>query len=302
MQEPSPRSSRLVLAAALSAVVVLGGGGFLIGRATLDRNEIILLPAAKPDEKEPQPLAASAVMDRAALIELARVAADNFAAGTANRAAGPEINGRRFQLRLPFGCEGPSQRRSTDSMRWHYDRDAQTLRLSVTPTRWTATDWWPDTAHPTVDAIEGYWIERPWTSSEACTARVPPVASQPEVAPSAPSSSVAKLPAEQTLALGQIFYADGARSGQRQGKAHDLVLRIAPDKLDAAMGFRLRLSGRIAASAGAEAVLCRQSGGADQRPVCLISVMIDEVAIENPLSGETLALWTMAKGDVAVPL
>src|SRR5690606_18188098 len=43
MDEPSPRSSRLVLAGAVGVALVVGGAGFLLGRTTLEPS-----PAAVP--------------------------------------------------------------------------------------------------------------------------------------------------------------------------------------------------------------------------------------------------------------
>ena len=286
MEEPSPRSSRLALAGALLAAIVVGGAGFLLGRATTDRTEVAVTPphAAPTPKPVPEPVS-KGILGRADLIALAAAAADAAAAGGD---AGPEIaeaDGRRFELRLPFGCNGPAGEDSGAAMRWRYDATAQALRLHVDPVTWTAQDWWPADAANGVEAIEGFWIPRPWTSSEAC----PGGGDRPAAAGTEP----VMLPG-QTLAVGQVFHAGGARGGRRDGEPYEAVVRVPEGRLDASQGFRVRISGRIGRPPRAGPVRCRQPAGPEQRPICLVSVVIDEVAVENPASGETLATWSPA--------
>lgn len=102
--------------------------------------------------------------------------------------------------------------------------------------------------------------------------------------------------AARTLALGQLYFADGRRGGRRDGKPFEAVVNIARDRLDASAGFRFRISGRIARERGLGPIHCRQPAGPDRPPVCLVSVVLDEVAVENPADGSTLAIWTLGAG------
>lgn len=285
MEEPSPRRSRLVLAGALAAVIVVGGGGFLLGRSTTERTRIVAEPpvAAPSPAPEPRP-ELDAVLGRAELIALATRAADAAASGRNPDDQIAAVDGRRFEIRLPFGCDGPVGEESDAAMRWRYDAEDRTLRIHVRPMTWTAQDWWGSDAPAGVEAVEGFWIARPWSSSEAC-----PVGGE---RPVARGVEPVTLPG-QTLALGQIFHADSARGGRRNGAPFETVVRLPENDLDASNGFRLRVSGRIARASRAGPIRCRQPGGPDQRPICLISTITDEVAIENPASGATLATWTL---------
>lgn len=287
MEEPSPRSSRLALAGALAAAIAVGGGGFLLGRATSEQPPVanpapVAVPAPKP---APEP-ASTAILGRADLIALAAAAADSAAAG---RDPGPEIaqaDGRRFELRLPFGCTGPAGEDSAAPMRWRYDPEARALRISVGPVAWTPRDWWPADGADSVEAVEGFWVPRPWTSSEAC----PEAGDRPAAAGTEPVT----LPG-QALAVGQIFLADGGRGGRRDGKPYEAVVRVDETDLKiGGQGLRLRIAGRVARTPGGGPVLCRQPAGPEQRPICLVSVIMDEVAVENPATGETLATWSVA--------
>lgn len=288
MKEPSLHSSRVALAIGVAAVILVGGGGFLLGRVTTERPPAIVTPApvAKPTPApEPEP-ATRGVLGRADLIALATLAADATASGREPAAELADADGRRFEIRLPFGCDGPAGENSNAAMRWRYDAEEEALRFHVAPFIWTAEDWWREGAPDGIEAIEGFWITRPWTSSEGCpTGGDRPVATGAEPV---------TLPG-QTLALGQVFFSEGARGGRRGDQPYQSVIRMAEDELDGSAGFRLRLSGRIARMAGAGTVRCRQPAGPEQRPICLIGMALDEVAIENPANGETLATWSVAQ-------
>lgn len=288
MEEPSPRSSRLALAGALVAAIAVGGAGFLLGRSTSERPPAavappVALPVPKP---APEPVG-SGVLGRADLIALVAAAADAAAAG---RDPGPEIaqaDGRRFELRLPFGCSGPAGEDGAGAMGWRYDSKAQALRIQVDPNIWTAQDWWPADAASGIEAIEGFWVERSWTSSEACPEggeRTAAAGSEPVTLPG------------QTLALGQIFLAESGRGGRRDGKPYETVVPVAEDQLDTSRGFRLRISGRVARAGNVGLVRCRQPAGPEQRPICLVSVVMDEVAVENSASDAVLATWSLGTG------
>lgn len=290
MEEPSPRSSRIALAGAVAAALVVGGAGFLLGRGTTERTQIVVAPpvAAPTPKPAPDPSPLRGVLGRSDLVALAAAAADAAAAG---RAPGPEIaaaDGRRFEVRLPFGCSGPAGEGSNAAMRWRYEADDQALRIQVSPMIWTAQDWWEGDAPAGIDAIEGFWITRPWTSSEDC-----PVAADRAMAAGVEPVT---LPG-QTLALGQTFSAEGARGGRRDGEAYQAVIRVPEEDLRTADGFRLRISGRIARIPNGGPVRCRQPAGSEQRPICLVGMVVDEIAIENPATEETLATWSVARRE-----
>jgi hypothetical protein len=288
MEEPSPRRSRIVLAGALAAAIMVGGVGFMLGRSTGGTGQTVVEPPVPAAAPKPEPAPARGELDRADQIALASAAADASKAGVAPRSEVAEADGRRFELRLPFGCDGAAGPDSKAAMRWRYDSEDQALRIDVDPVAWTPVDWWTGDAAKGVETIEGFWIARPWTSSEACPAA--------DGRPAAPAAEPAPAPA-QTLALGQIYFADGDRGGRRNGEPYRTTFRVPEARLDTSQGFRLRVSGRISRARGLGPIRCRQADGADQRPICLVSVVLDEVAIDNPATGETLATWNVGGSD-----
>ncbi len=295
MREPSVRTSRLALAGGIAVVLIAGGGGFLLGRGTSERQVAIApqIPIAtpRPVTAPEKPPGASSALNRSDLVALAADAADALAADRAIPADILKAEGRRFDVRLPFGCQGAADKDSIEPMRWRYDEDKKALRLHVAPVVWAARDWWSDaaTAPDAVEVIEGFWINRPWTGSEECPSGGQAVASRIEPA----------TPTGQTLALAQFFRTDDSRQGRRDGKAFETVLRVEPEALQIAQGFRLRLSGKIANVPGGSPALCRQPGGPEQRPICVIATVVSEFAIENGATGEVLATWSSDRKDSA---
>jgi len=286
MREPSLRTSRLAIAGGLIAAIVVGGAGFVLGRSTASPEPPP--PAATPTPvptPTPTPIALPVPqpMDRAEIIALADAAADATAAGRKLPDSIADAVGRRFTLHLPFGCDGPAPENGGAPLRWRYDEEEGALRLHVAPVSWEAGDWWRRGNAPDLEAIEGFWLTHPWTSSETCPAGASAAASGFE--------SVT-LPG-QTLAIAQFFAAGSSRQALRKGDPFESVLSVRPEELEARQGFRVRLTGKIDRVPGNGPVRCIQPAGIEQRPICVVAVSLDEVAIENPATGDTLATWTI---------
>jgi hypothetical protein len=278
MQEPSIRTSRLAIAGGLAVAIALGGAGFVIGRSTAPQPELAAPIAIIPPTPELTP-ASEGVLRRADLIELAENATDALTSGeTGDRRIAPAV-GQRFELVLPFGCSGPNE--SGPAMRWRYDDASETLRVTVEPTSWDPGQWGLDSAR--YEIAEGFWISRPWSSSEACpknSSLVPP------------DTDAITLPG-QTLAIAQ-FFADGDnRDARRDGRPYELVKRISAREFDGSRGFLLRVTGRIEGLPDGDPIRCVQPAGAQQRPVCAIGVRMDEVAVENPVTGDVIGSWQL---------
>jgi hypothetical protein len=282
MEEPTPRKSRLAIAGSFAALMLIGGGFFLLGRQTAPTPPPAAPEPAPPVQPAPPPPPTVRLLGRADLIALGNAAADSMASGTALPELVEAAAGKRFEIGLPFGCDGPAAEGSDAPMRWRYDSDSPTLRVHVMPTVWPVSDWW-ETPPAGVEALEGFWIARPWSSSESCVA----------AGESAMPRGIAPvtLPG-QTLGLAQPATDETPRQQGRGDRPYEAVVRLAPDAVRLDAGLRLRLRGRIVRFPADAAVRCRQPGGSEQRPVCLVAVSLDEVAIENPATRETLATWS----------
>ncbi|MEG3179408.1 hypothetical protein [Sphingomonas sp. LT1P40] len=290
MEEPSLRSSRLALAGGIAAAVIIAGGGFLFGRVTSERTEVVIAPvpiASTRPQATPSP-EPRGILGRADLIALAASATDRFAAGGDPGEATRDADGRRFELRLPFGCNGPAEADSKAAMRWRYDAEARALRIHAAPVSWRAEDWW-STAPEGIEGVEGFWLMRPWTGSDSCPAT--------SDRPSATGAEAVTLPG-QTLAIGQILSLEGTRRGRRNGQPYEAVVRVPADELDTSKGFRLRIIGRVVAAPNGGTVRCQQPAGAEQRPICLIATAFEQVSVENAATGDVVATWD-AQGSAA---
>lgn len=295
MDEPSLRNSRLALAGGIAVALAVGGAGFLTGRATSPRSKMpaaaapVAPPAVRATAAPPAP--GAAVMTRADLIALAAHAADASASGAAMPKAVADAVGQRFDLRLAFGCQGPANAESDATMRWRYDEKAGALRVHVAPSAWSSADVAAAGAQPRPDdRVEGFWIPRPWTGSETCPA-------QPD-SPAPVGSEAVTLPG-QTLAIVQVFDDDAARQRPRGGKPYETVVRATPEEVRTGQGLQLRIRGRIAEIPGRGPIDCRQPAGPEQRPICLVAVTMDDVAVDNPATGRTLATWGVATTGAA---
>lgn len=296
MHEPSPRTSRLVVAASVTAVVLLGGGGFLLGRSTVPSPPASVATGLPAPALTPVPTETPSahILSRADIIAIANAAADaTSSGGTMPKNVGAAL-GSRFQVDLPFGCDGPASEDSRTPLQWRYDSKSSSLRISVAPAVFDPSQWLsdtlPDVAPPGArsengEAIEGFWISRPWSSLAKC---------ESDLTSETPLGIDAVTLPGQTLGLAQIFTDDDSKNARRNGKPYESVRPIAENDLKIDKGLRVRLRGRIARFPGGSTVRCRQPGGKDQRPVCLVAVTFDDVAIENPVTRETLATWASA--------
>ena len=221
-------------------------------------------------------------LDRRALLSAVGQAAADYAAGGAPVAA--PLVGRQFDIRLAFGCEGaetpPADGAGDGLARWSWGPDRETIRLSLTPGDWARSALIAGAGQDQWEAVEGFWVARPWMTADGCPSlRADPLASGP-VAPSPP-----------TVGLAAVFKTGGSRLGRRNGRAYAHTIRQAGDApliaLDA--GYRIRLQGRVAAFPDGRAIRCR-AANPNQRPVCVAAVQLDRVAFETP-TGETLSEW-----------
>jgi len=134
-------------------------------------------------------------------------------------------------------------------------------------------------ADATWEAIEGFWIARPWITSDDCP-----------VVKSDPLQTVTSV-SPRTVGIAAVFEAGGSRVGRREGRAYRYTIRSADDAplTPSARGYRLLIEGRMERFPDRRAVECR-GAGPDERPVCIVAARLDRVAFATA-EGDVLAEW-----------
>lgn len=265
-------------------VVAAAAAGFLL--ISCERKVEPAPPPPVPEEPEPAAAelpARPAALDRRELLAAVARAASAYASGAAAPAS-DGLAGRPFEINLTFGCEGaeapPVEGAGNGLARWSWGPERETIRLGLTPGDWTRSALIAGSGQEQWEAVEGFWVARPWMAVEGCpSVRADPLASGPGA------------PSPQTVGLAAVFEKGGSRLGRRNGRAYAHVVRPTGDEALTAPvdGYRVRMEGRIAAFPDGRSIRCRASSP-DQRPVCVAAVQLDRVAFQTA-AGETLSEW-----------
>lgn len=316
--------------AALVLLLLAAGGGFALLRdddagPDADAARAPADKAAVPAVPQPDP-----VLDRAALIDSAALAASAHAAGAALDDVRARLAGRRFRIDLPFGCAGPAAPGRSLANGWRVDDEGRTLRASVSRQNWTlqlaaaesaamaapqgerprapaepaqapdtasasasGTTPAPDpAAKPSNVAVTGFWIAHPWVRSAAC-----PVSALPGMAARPPADSgadtavdAAPAPTGERETLALVEASEPDARDSRPQQTYRADVRIAAGEAPVA-GAGLRL--RIdgrLSASGLPPVLCR-SEGPGLRPVCFLVARFESVAVTSASGDRVFAEW-----------
>lgn len=205
-------------------------------------------------------------------------------AGTDDREAQAELPGKRFALRVRFGCEGQS---IEGPRRWSYDEGNGTLRVLVQPEHGSGQASGADAG----SEANLYTVNRPWMMDAACPASVGPA--PPADAGEGAGNGVGPVAAAPTEAGGKVTLVQ--RFGEEESRASRLpaefrlVKRVSPE-VRPTQGLDFVLLGRLTEGPDGRVIACSAPPG-DGRPDCLVSVAIDSARVQEPVSGEVLSSW-----------
>lgn len=303
MHNSSPIPPRLLVP--LIVMAAAAGGGCRQQPDSADRNPVENAVANLPSVPRPSP-----PLDRAALLSAVAQAASATAAGAELPGELRALAGRRFEMRIRFGCRGPSNAADNGWLRWSFDPESRRVRVYARPTI--------SKAEPLVaklpgeqefEAVEGFWIPRPWLLQPVCPAAAaietvaerPGPDPEPEQAaprldrPAAPGDDKAEEPGDPVprwprIGIAQFFTSTDSRTGRRDNRAYEATHALSEGQAIGSQGFNLVLSGRLRSVPGRRVIECVASN-ADSPPECILSAEFQRVWIEQPETGEVIAQW-----------
>lgn len=239
-------------------------------------------------------------LDRKSLLLAILEASSNAALGKIDQEAQRKLDGKRFALRLRFGCQGPATKSDASPRSWRLDekRNVQSFRIGL--------DFGKDAElvqaiePEAFEAVEGFRIERPWLLEAACPQAPNPVAPEATetatAAKSQPAEPAAEPPASTTgpqIGIAQFFTETDTRTHRRDNRDYRATKALAEGELVSRAGYDLVISGRLRRLPDGRVIACEGRGGA-RPPDCIVSAEFEEVAIEPPGGGGTIAKWAGA--------
>ena len=232
-----------------------------------------------------------APMDRAALLATVAEAASAAALRQDDAAVQRELDGRAVEIRVRFGCTGDVTAPNAFSV--VFDETNRTLRIRAAPNLTRDDPAVAAIAGETVEAVEGFWLPRPWLLSAGCPALPSPSRTAPadaEAAAEKPPSAAAPTVATQRIGIARFFTETDSRTGRRDGRPYEAVSVLPADRQPSAEGYNLVLAGRLRQAPGGRVITCRPTA-ANAPPDCIVSADIDHVWVENPRTRDVLANW-----------
>lgn len=220
-------------------------------------------------------------LDRAALLAAAGDAADAVASGIPLPQGNAALVGRSFVLRMPFGCRGEMSEDAQEESwaGWTFNPKSRALRLTARATDLAKAEWVKQVAgEMTFDAVEGFWLRRPWTRAEQCG-----------VDGLAPSDAMLDA-AGQRLAIAQFYSPEGPRTLRRGDRPYSSTVKLEEGEVPSSRGYQLRLEGKLSGFPDGQPVHCSQDNPSIA-PRCVIAVQFERVAFVAPGDEEPIVKW-----------
>ena len=246
-------------------------------------------------------------LDRAGLFAAVAQAASAAASGMTDGESQRTLDGRQFELRIRFGCKGPSADLGEAWLGWVRDSESGTLRVRAKPTLGADDPLVRELGGDDFEAVEGFWIPRPWLLEPACpvmAAVLPPgqtkggetASGGQKAGPKAPNArseeekAADPVPNWPRIGIAHFFTETEPRTARRSMRPYEAVKTIDPKQPLGSQGFNLVLSGRLQALPDGRVIAC-VAKSPDNAPECVVSAQFDRVRIERPDSGEIIAEW-----------
>lgn len=248
-----------------------------------------------PDVARPAP-----PLDRAALLSAVAIAASAAASGSDALERQRHLDGAIFEMRIRFGCNGPSNPLGRETLGWDFDEAKRRVRVRAMPTIDIEDERIRTLGASGFEAVEGFWLPRPWMLEASCPIAAVPAPSEAQPGNKAAAKVEGDPPPELELVppivgpnigIAQFFTATDSRTRRRASRAYEASKILPADNGISSSGWNLVLSGRLKSLEGRGVIRCSTTKGPDQPPDCVISADFDTVWIENPETGERVAEW-----------
>ena len=242
--------------------------------------------------RSPLPVA-EAPLNRADLLAAVAKAASATSLGADDSGAQRGLDGDRFELRIRVGCPGWVAPDDGADFEQRYESETRTLRLRAKPDLTNADSTVAELAGEAVEAVEGFWLPRPWMLTAGCP-KVASVAQEsvtPNDAEKSPGEAARTSPtASPRVGIAQFFTASDPRTGRRNQRAFEATKVLGDSEQPSAAGYDLVLSGRLAQLADGRVIACRALR-ANTAPDCIVAANIDSVRLERGDTKAVLAEW-----------
>lgn len=253
-------------------------------------------------------------LDRASLLAAVAEAASAAASGEQLPETVRSLDGRQFEVRIRFGCRGPATELGDRWLAWSFDPESRRIRVQAKPTIAIDDPLVEEISGEEFEAVEGFWLPRPWLLSPVCPAgaavqrsadgamepgsdqrqsRQSPDRQQAVRPPEEDSSGGQQAepePAPPRIGIAQFFTDQDPRTRRRDSRPYQASHTLAKDKAISSQGYNLVLSGRLRALPGRGVIQC-VSRGADTPPECIVSAEFLRVWIEQPGTRDVIAEW-----------
>ncbi|MEJ5979539.1 hypothetical protein WG901_23000 [Novosphingobium sp. PS1R-30] len=263
------------------------------------------LPTATPSAAAPTivpPLVETPLGREALLLAIARAASDT-ALGRDQSATQRDLDGSRFALRMRFGCAGDEP---VPGRRLTFDETRGKLELRLDNEIGAQTPLVLGLRESGYEAVEGFWVHRPWLLDADCRQAAPGAEAPRTIAAPSPGPEPSGQPPSlnldagetssserESIGIAQFFTPDDARTHRRAERGYAVTKLLSAGESRSSEGYDIVLAGRLRRLASGRVIACtvRRTSAP---PDCLVSVQFDNVAIVNPSTGEVLAQWSGA--------
>lgn len=261
-------------------------------------------------------------LDRVSLLAAVAEAASATAAGAETPESVRALDGRQFEVRIRFGCRGPSKELDDRWLGWSFDPEKRRIRLRAKPTISKDVPLVAQLGGEQFEAVEGFWIPRPWLLQAVCpaAAAVQGAQDQPQAQRTAEAQQQAKpndgraqqerrqprrdeagrddgdeertepVPTPPRVGIAQFYTDEDSRTGRRDMRPYQAGHTLPEGKAISSQGYNLVLSGRLRALPGRGVIQC-SARNPNSPPECIVSAEFLRVWIEQPANREIIAEW-----------